>query len=82
MDLAASKEEHAEFLRHIATISSILDELDEAITALAERHGNVSQAVGCAKTFASSVVELKQEMLRQYLDYRISLAQPAASHGN
>jgi hypothetical protein len=70
---------HAELLRHIAEISSILEQLEEAVDLFVERHGELSHAVAAAQACRSAVVGLKREMLRQYLDYRIAAAEASAA---
>ena len=74
-----TRDRHAELLRHVAEISSILDQLDGAVEVFVERHGELSHAVAAAQACRSAVVDLKREMLRQYLDYRIATAEASAA---
>ena len=79
MEAETAREQHADLLRHIAEISSILDQLENTVRLFAERHGNLTLAVDCAKAFQSAVADLKSEMLQQYLEYRITTAIPRTS---
>jgi hypothetical protein len=74
-----TRDRHAELLRHVAEISSILDQLDGAVEVFVERHGELSHAVAAAQACRSAVFDLKREMLRQYLDYRIATAEASAA---
>ena len=63
---------HEELLRQLAVISSIKDRLERALTVLLERHGNTHKSLKSAKALETAVASLKNEMVRHYLDYRIT----------
>ena len=63
---------HEELLRQIAAISSIKDRLERAVGVLLERHGDGHKPLASARALETAVASLKNEMVRHYLDYRIT----------
>jgi hypothetical protein len=61
-------------IHQIAEISALRDELEEAVRVLREGNGDPSEAVSLARSLEAAARALKQELVRNYLECRISMA--------
>jgi hypothetical protein len=58
-------------LDRIAQITELCGQIESAVRALGESHGDRSATVASAKALESSVRALKRELLEHYLESRI-----------
>jgi len=77
-----TNDQHAELLRQINEVSTLQAQLERAVHALVQRHGDPSEAVACAKELETSVAGVKRELVRQYLECRIVDATRAMDAAN
>jgi hypothetical protein len=65
------KDPHDELLHRIVEISSLREQIEDALHALVQQHGERSEPVASARALEVSISQLKRELLQHYLECRI-----------
>jgi len=76
------QDENGELLGRISEISELHRQLEHMIQALCDQHGDRNETVASARALRTGLQDLKRELIRHYLDCRISQAERAAEAVN
>jgi hypothetical protein len=60
-----------DLLQCVQELSSLCEQIEQAVDALVQRHGDRSETVDSARALQVSVAALKRELLQHYLEYRM-----------
>jgi hypothetical protein len=60
-----------ELLQRIAEVTTLCTQVSEALQTMIDRHGDEGEPVTAARALRTALCDLKRELVRHFLDYRI-----------